>query len=297
MTISKAIAEFLEGLATEGRSPHTVAAYRRDLAVFAAFAKQARVRNVGAVTPQLLQRFMAHRSVTHDVRGQRRAPASVNRYRVTLKALFAYCERRWFIARNPTGILRCQRHRALPPTVLTEAEVEQVLTFDYAGATAIRDRAMITFMLLTGCRLAETVGLNVGDIDTRTKVAIIGHAKGGDAERVVLSDRVLAALGPLLTRAADVPLFVAHDRRLCCRQVQRLVIARVREAGIDKPITAHSLRHTFATRLYNRTGDIRLVQQALRHHHVTTSEQYCQVEPLRWRQAVAGVGNAGTGGD
>jgi integrase/recombinase XerD len=72
--------------------------------------------------------------------------------------------------------------------------------------------------------------------------------------------------------------------------VQRLVIARVREAGIDKPITAHSLRHSFATRLYNATGDIRLVQQALRHHHVTTTEQYTQVDPVRWRQAVSAVG-------
>jgi integrase/recombinase XerC len=286
MTIPKAIEEFLESLETEGRSPHTLAAYRRDLVVFAAFAKHARVRNVGAVTPQLLQRFIAHRSVTHDVHGNHRAPASINRYRVTLKALYAFLERRWLVPRNPTAILRCQRHRALPPDVLTEAEVEHVLAFEYAGATVIRDRAFITFMLLTGCRLAETVALNISDIDTRTKAAILRQPKGGDPERVVLSERVLAALAPLITRAADSPLFATHGRRLCCRQVQRLVVARVREAGIDKPITAHSLRHTFATRLYNRTGDIRLVQLAMRHQHVTTTECYAQVDPLRWRAAI-----------
>lgn len=294
MTIPKAIEEFLRSLETEGRSPHTLGAYRRDLTVFASFARAARVRDVGAVTPQLLQRFMTHRSVTHVVRGRRRASASINRYRVALKALYAFLERRWLVPRNPTGILRCQRHRGLPPVVLTEAEVEHVLSFEYQGATAVRDHALVSLMLLTGCRLAETVGLDVGDIDTRTKVAIIRQAKGGDPERVVLSDRALAVLAPLLSRPPDAALFATGSRRLCCRQVQRLVIARVREAGIDKAITAHSLRHTFATRLYNRTGDIRLVQQALRHHHVTTSEQYCQVEPLRWRQAVAGVANAGT---
>jgi site-specific recombinase XerD len=71
--------------------------------------------------------------------------------------------------------------------------------------------------------------------------------------------------------------------------VQRIVVQRVAEAGITKPITVHSLRHSFATVLYNQTGDIRLVQQALRHQHVSTTEIYAQVDPLRWRREIAAL--------
>lgn len=298
MTIPKAIEEFLAGLEAEGRSPHTLGAYRRDLAVFAAFAKQARVRNVGAVTPQLLQRFIAHRSVTHDARGRGRASASINRYRVALKALYAFLERRWLVPRNPTSILRCQRHRGLPPVVLTEREVGQVLAFAYRGPTATRDHALVSFMLLTGCRLAETAALDHAGIDLVARVVILRTTKGGDPDRVMLSPRLARILAAHIGKDAkpDAPLFRAHGRRLSTRQIQRIVTARIAEAGIDKPITAHSLRHSFATRLYNQTGDIRLVQQALRHAHVTTTELYAQVDPLRWRQAVAMVGNAGQAG-
>jgi integrase/recombinase XerD len=84
----------------------------------------------------------------------------------------------------------------------------------------------------------------------------------------------------------DGPLFMAAGRRLSTRQIQRIISLRIHEAGSDKPITAHSLRHSFATALYNSTCDIRLVQQALRHTHVTTTEIYAQTVTSRWLKEV-----------
>jgi integrase len=144
-------------------------------------------------------------------------------------------------------------------------------------------------MLLTGCRLAETAALDITDVDLVARVATLRTTKGGDPDRVMISPRLAKILGAQIGRRTDGPLFTAHGRRLSTRQIQRIVAARVQEAGITKPITAHSLRHSFATRLYNQTGDIRLVQQALRHTHVTTTEVYAQIEPARWRRAVAKV--------
>jgi integrase/recombinase XerC len=288
MTVRETADQYLANLAAEQRSPHTVAAYRRDLRAFTTFTGD---MDLAAVTPDLLQRFIGSPGVQLDATGRHRAKATINRYRVTLKALFAWSEARWLVPRNPTAILRCQRHRVLPPAVLTEAEIEQVLSFDFVGRHAARDHALLTFMILTGCRLAETVGLDVGNIDARGKVAIIKAAKGGEPERVLLSERALAVLAPLITRAAEAPLFTAGGRRISTRQVQRIVQRRLREAGIDKELSPHSLRHTFATRLYNQTGDIRLVQVAMRHQHVATTEYYAQVDPLRWREVI----NAGAG--
>ncbi|MBK8285754.1 MAG: tyrosine-type recombinase/integrase [Ahniella sp.] len=288
MKLTAAAAEFLQSLEAEGRSPHTTAAYRRDLAVFTAFAGPITLDDV---TPAMLQRFMADRSVQFAPSGAPRAKASVNRYRVTVKALYAWAEARWLVKRNPTSILRCQRHRGLPPVVLDANEMTRVIECRFVGGTADRDQALICFMLLTGCRLAETCALDIGDIDLDTNVAVLRTTKGGDPDRVMLSPTLAAILAAHIARCADQrgPLFAAGARRLSTRQVQRIVVARVREAGITKPITAHSLRHSFATRLYNETGDIRLVQQALRHTHVSTTEVYAQVDPKRWRASVASI--------
>ncbi len=286
MKVTQAVEEFLASLADEGRSPHTVAAYRRDLSTFSRFVKDA---NITDITPKQLLRFMAHRSVQVGPCGEIRAPATINRYRVALKALFAWCEARWLIPRNPTAILKCKRYRGLPPVVLTEEEVAQVLAFEFTGKHAARDRALITFMLLTGCRLGETVALNVGDVDLEAGTVTLRCPKGGDPDRIPLVERAADLIRMSCSEGAPPtnPLFAtAAGHRLSTRQVQRIVEARVHEAGITKRATPHTLRHSFATHLYNRTGDIRLVQLALRHEHVTTTETYAQIDPKRLREAV-----------
>lgn len=286
MRVHEAVDQYLASLEAERRSPHTVAAYRRDLAAFTAFTGEL---DLDAVTPALLQRFMASEGVQNRPCGTRRAKATINRYRVALKALFAWAADRWLVTRNPTGILRCQRHRGLPPVVLDAEEIGRVVGARFEGPTGPRDHALVCFMLLTGCRLSETAALNVEDIDMQTGVAVLRTTKGGDPDRVMLSPQLVEILRIQVGKNAgpNEPLFTARGRRLSVRQIQRIVTAWVREAGIDKPITAHTLRHSFATRLYNQTGDIRLVQRALRHSHVTTTEVYAQVEAQRWREAVS----------
>ena len=289
MTIEKGVEDYLAHLVNEGRSPHTVNAYRRDLTAFVRFAAKEKLRELGDVTPEALTLFMASPGVTQDARGRGRACASINRYRVALKALYAFAEARWLVSRNPTAILRCQRHRGLPPTILGGHEITRLVNSRFAGNVGARDHALVCFMLLTGCRLAETAALDITDIDLNARVATLRTTKGGDPDRVMISPRLAKIIGAHVGRRTDGPLFMAHGRRLSTRQIQRIVTARVQEAGITKPITAHSLRHSFATRLYNQTGDIRLVQQALRHAHVTTTEVYAQIEPARWRSAIAKV--------
>jgi integrase/recombinase XerC len=305
LPFEQTVEDYLRHLAADGRSPHTVNAYRRDLAAFVSFARGASINDLGSVTPADLTAFMACPQVVQDRAGRTRAPASINRYRVAVKALYAFAEARWLVDRNPTAILRCQRHRGLPPVVLDASEIARLVNSEFVGAMGKRDHALIAFMLLTGCRLAETAALDVGDIDLDARVAILRKTKGGDPDRVMLSPTLAAILAAHIDGIyriygihgidgidgidRNAPLFAAGSRRLSTRQVQRIVSRRVREAAIFKPITAHSLRHSFATRLYNATGDIRLVQQALRHTHVSTTEVYAQVDPQRWRESVATI--------
>ncbi len=285
MTIIDSVSQFLVDLANDGRSHHTVAAYKRDLDVFIEYAGDIPIDDV---TPALLTGFMATDGVQVRPCGTQRAKATINRYRVSLKALFAWGEARWVVTRNPTAILKCRRHRALPPVILTEGEIQTLMVYPFTGKHADRDRAIITFLVTTGCRLGETVSLNTDDIDWDTGTVTLLHAKGGDPDRIPVTEAALNALRLLAGGTlAGHPLFRnASGNRLSMRQVQRIVANRCREAGITKPVTPHLLRHTFGTRLYNQTGDIRLVQKALRHEHVTTTETYAQVDPRRLMDAV-----------
>lgn len=286
MQVSEAVEQFLQHLETEGRSPHTVAAYRRDLSTF---CRDAGDTVITSITPATLTAFMATQSVQVRSCGTPRAKASINRYRVSLKALFAWCGDRWLIERNPTVILKCRRHRSLPPDVLSEREIALLGEFSFGGKWAERDRAIIMFMLATGCRLGETVALDVGDIDFEAGRVILRNPKGGEPETVTMTTVIAERLRDL-TSGTELtqPLFhTGTGKRLSCRQVQRIVNRRCREAGITKAITPHSLRHTFATRLYNATGDIRLVQVALRHESIATTQTYAQLDQRRLEQAVS----------
>ena len=285
MRTDQAVEQFLDDLQQQGRSPHTMAAYRRDLAVFCRFIGTADIKSV---TPELLLRFMATDGVQVGPSGTQRAKPTVNRYRVSLKALFGWCEARWLIPRNPTSILKCRRHRGLPPVVLTEAEVEQILSYQFSGRHADRDSALLAFMLLTGCRLGETTTLDVGDIDLTAGTVTLRCPKGGEPDRIIICTRLIAIIRSQIQRTPPhEPIWsTTAGARLSERQIQRLVASRVREAGINNRVTPHAIRHTFATILYNRTGDIRLVQQALRHHHVTTTETYAHLDPIRLKTAL-----------
>lgn len=286
MTTRDAVDQYLAHLAADGRSPHTVNAYRRDLSTFVRFTAREKLHELDDVTPETLTRFMASQDVRYATNGSSRASASVNRYRVAVKALYAFWEARWVVARNPTTILRCQKHRGLPPVVLDAAEITKMVNSQLRGNNGPRDHALISFMLLTGCRLAETAALDVTDIDLDVHVAVLRTTKGGDPDRVMLSPTLARILAKHIGDLHDGPLFMAASRRLSTRQIQRIISLRIHEAGIDKPITAHSLRHSFATALYNSTCDIRLVQQALRHTHVTTTEIYAQTVTSRWLKEV-----------
>ena len=284
MTTTEAVGQFLADLANDRRSPNTVAAYRRDLTTFTNFTGPMSITDI---TPSTLTAFMAHQSVQIGPCGTQRAKATINRYRVSVKALFAWASARWIITRNPTAILKCRRYRGLPPIILSEDEIRTVLAWDFTGRHAQRDRAIITFLLLTGCRLSETVALNTGDIDLEAGTVTLTSTKGGDPDRIPLHPAAVAALKPLVQVGVKMPLWTTSSgKRISTRQVQRLVAQRIKEAKISKPVTPHTLRHTFATRLYNQTGDIRLVQKALRHEHVATTEVYAQVDPKRLELAL-----------
>lgn len=141
-------------------------------------------------------------------------------------------------------------------------------------------------------RLGSLVSLNLGDIDLKSGVAQI-RTKGNGRDKVFLNPqlqrliaRYLTNVGPEANTSPASPLFRSvHGRRLGARQIQLNFAKWCREAGVAASV--HSCRHTFATRLYRKTGDLHLVQRALGHRQITTTEIYAKVSDKSLRRALA----------
>ena len=319
MNVANALGRFNRQLAANGRSVHTQAAYHRDLEALARWLQvpssgKGGSPNLGKITPDWLARFL-----TSDIvlltplgdpaeAGKPRSPMTVNRTKSALRSFFAFCVESGWIRENPARLIRSSPATPKEPTTLTEGEIGRLRAVlgQETGLVADRDRLAFEVLLGTGIRLGSLVSLNVGDIDLKLGTLHI-KAKGGRQERVFLNPLLARMLGRFLRKVApsaaagnggpDVPLIRSiHGRRLGARQVQLRFAKWCREAGISptsdgqtRPVSVHSLRHTFATRLYNKTGDLHLVQRGLGHRQITTTEIYARVSQDALRSALAGM--------
>ena len=270
MTLTQAIEQFTTYLRANHRSPLTIDVYRRDLESLGRFADDPAVVDI---TPDLVHRFVVSDAVQIKSDGQPRSEVTINRAKAALRSFGAWILATGISDRNPAAALEIHRVDRKSPTALADGERKKLVRELGArkGEAAARDRVMLDLLLGTGVRLAELVGLDIGDVDLDNKRIAI-HAKGGNDETRFLS----AGLRRLLRRylrhrnqdASDSPALFLSNRgtRISHRQVQARFRQWLAWAGIDRPgLTVHSTRHTFASRLYHRTRDLVLVGKALGH--------------------------------
>ncbi len=145
-------------------------------------------------------------------------------------------------------------------------------------------------MLATGLRLGSALAIDADDVDLEQGEIRILRAKGGREERVYLGVGIQGHLTAYLGNMTAGPLFrSAGGKRLAARQAQRRFQLWLKLARIERPFSPHSLRHTFATGLYRRTGDIFLVKQALHHRSIASTLIYARMNDDKLREAIAGV--------
>ena len=293
MRLSVATTHFTRQLAANGCSLHTQKAYVRDLRAFSHWL--GRDAALSAITPDHLARFLISDAVLCTPDGLPRKPITINRTKSALRSFFSFCVESGWIKENPARLIRSAPAAAKEPSTLTEAEIRSLRTVVASSISpfASRDRLILELLLGTGIRLGSLVGLNVGDIDLQTGTLHI-RAKGGAQERVFLNPGLCAMLdaclresAPQANTGANVPLIRSKSgKRLGGRQIQLNFARWLKQAGITRPFSVHSCRHTFATRLYQKTGDLYLVQRALGHRQITTTEIYARVGDDALRHAV-----------
>ena len=288
MEISATIASFLTHVRVEkGLSSNTVAAYRRDLLKFDAFARKRKL-SLEAVTRDDLVDFLA------GLYRQKLESKTVARHLVTLRNFFRFAQIQELIPEDPSVNLESPKIRRNLPGYLRLEEIERLLNQpDVKTPIGLRDRAMLETLYSTGLRVSELIGLRTSDLDS--KVGCVRCIGKGDKERIVpvgkkalaIVDKYLRDARPkLLGKVTGNPALFLNRRGAALSRVGvwKILSAYGRLAGLRLALTPHMLRHSFATHLLERGADLRSVQLMLGHADIATTQIYTHVVEERLKQ-------------
>ena len=294
LSMTSALEAFCARLSAEGRSPGTIAAYRRDLVLVARVAeREVPGLSCRQVTSSLLEKVFASPEIV-EIEGGLRSPASLHRMKAATRAFFSWTEREGITANNPACTIRLHRLKRKPPGFLTAAEKRRLVKAlkGQTGPTALRDRVMIEVLLGTGIRLGELAALDIDDIDLDAKHLRV-RAKGNVIQvKFIKTDlrrllrRYLVERQRLGTPDIEALFLSNRSTRLCQRQIANRFAHWMKQACIGKHLTPHGLRHTFATLLYSATNDLLLVQRALGHRDISTTQIYTHLVDGRLEEAL-----------
>lgn len=288
MRITQALDAYAIQLEADGRSPLTVAQARRHVRMLAHFLEDP---PVATVRHEDVARFLASDVVRKRADGCPRKPASANALRSSLRAFLSYVHASGLAPTNAARLVRRAKCGPSKPRALTDGEVSKLLAaFGRARTEAEkRDAALFTTMLRTGLRVGSAIGLDVEDVDLDGRELRLRRLKNGGEDAVFLADDVVALLSAWIGERRSGPLFPArHGGRLCARMVGRRLEEIAVEAGIERQVHPHMLRHTFALAVYGRTGDVLVTARALCHRSVASTAVYARPNAERVRAAVTG---------
>jgi len=294
---------FLHYLAAErGCSRNTVEAYRNDLTGFARFAAE-RAGAERAPDPKLIDRTLLIDYVSWLNR-RNYARATVARKVAAVKSFCAFLLDHGVLRNNPATAVEAPRAPRPVPKPLSTADVDRLLAEPLRGddvptAEAVRDAAMLQLMYATGMRVTELVSLNRDSVHLSSGTPYVRCLGKGAKERTIpiydqaceaLERYLLASDGSdgreaLLRGRTQAALFVNRRGERLTRQGFWLIMKNyARTAGIERHVTPHTLRHSFATHMLRGGASVRAVQELLGHANVSTTQVYTQLADAHLRE-------------
>ena len=285
------IDNFATRLRAQGRSELTISAYLRDLRCFARALPDV---DITEITPAVIDAALTDPRVTVSDSGSSKSPATMYRLKAAVRSFFAWTMETGLVESNPARSVTNKRLSRTPPAFLTENEKRKLLKelHDRANPLARRDRVIFELFLGTGIRIAELVNLDIDDVDLDGKhMRVLGKGAVPQVKFLKTSLRTLLRAHMKdrrrMATADCTALFVSsRGTRLCCRQIAQRLAYWLSKAGIQKNITPHGLRHTFATHLYAATSDLLLVKRALVHRNISTTEIYTHLADSALEDAI-----------
>ena len=260
-------------------SANTVASYMRDIRQFSAYLSEVEELPAESCDRDCICRYVQH------LTNQGKSPATTSRTIASLKSFYRFCVDSGLLAENPVHNIPQPKAEKKLPQILTGREVELLLEqpkcVDVKG---YRDKAMLELLYATGMRVSEMIALNVSDVSL---VGSFVKCENNDKFRIIpIYPAAVKALSAYLTDirpkmvsdSSETALFVNLSGERMTRQGFWKIIKHYQEtAQIDKDITPHTLRHSFAAHLLENGADLHSLQEMLGHSDISSTQIYTQV--------------------
>lgn len=283
--MNEEINDYLHYLTIErGLSLNTRKSYERDLLQYLHYLEDEQITSWQDVDRYVVINYLEK---MHD---EKKASATVTRMITSLRRFHQFLRQERLTDHDPMQHIDTPKKVQKLPSTLSLTEVERLIeTPDTTKNLGIRDRAILEVMYATGMRVSELVGLKLSDL--HLSLGLVQALGKGDKERIIpLGDyaiqwleRYLDEARPLLVaNPSETHVFVNHHGTGLSRQgIWKNLKQLVREAGINKEVTPHTLRHSFATHLLENGADLRTVQELLGHADISTTQIYTHITKKR----------------
>jgi len=283
------ISAFLEYLNHEkGLSLNTQEAYRRDLAKFNSFIKN---ESAGLIMPDIKKDTIV--SFMSWMMDNGSAYSTIARTLSSIKSFYRFLILEGHLDNNPTTDLETPKIRRKLPQVLSVEEVDKLMEQPkIVLPLGLRDRAMLELMYGTGVRVSELLALNKEDINTtagflrclgkgrKERIIPVNQTSIDWIERYLIKSRSI-----LVKNHLERTLFVnANGRKMSRQGFFKILSGYIKKAQINKEVTPHTLRHSFATHLLENGADLRAVQEMLGHADISTTQIYTHLTRARIRE-------------
>lgn len=283
---------FLEYLTVElGLSANTRQAYERDLRLF---CKTLGFKNSDALINVSREQITGYMT---QLKEKGLAAATIARKLAAIKAFYRFMTAEGYMDANPAEVVEAGTKGIKLPRVLSEDEVVRLLNQpDITTAEGFRDRTMLEVLYATGMRVSELINLTLDRVDLNMKY-IIAFGKGSKERIVPLGSvaaeflqQYLEKVRPKLThedRNTNIVFLAFGGHELTRQRFWQIIRAYGRKANINKALTPHILRHSFATHLLDNGADLRSVQELLGHSDISTTQIYTHLTNKRLRDIYA----------
>lgn len=279
--------DFIYFLAVEkGLAKNTLESYERDLKAFLTYLQKESVLNTREIRRTHILGYLA------GLRAKGLANSTVSRNLASIRSFFHFLLQERLIKENPSNDLESPKQEKRLPRVISMKEIDSLLKQpDETKTNGIRDKAMLELLYATGIRVTELIDLGVNDVNTES--GYIRCTGKGSKERIVpvgnlaiqkVKNYMENSRPRLVKDLKQTSLFVnQHGRRLTRQGFWKIIKKYGRQAQINKEITPHTLRHSFATHLLENGADLRSVQEMLGHADISTTQIYTQVSKSKLR--------------
>lgn len=280
------IDEYLDFVRLEkGLSHNTRQAYRLDLVQYIDYMKEHNISDLNGIVPPMIQQYIRTLNETG------KSSKSIARLISTLKGYHQFLIREQYMTKDPTILIKPPKTKSSLPDVLTIEEINRLLDFK-SGDKPIDCRNKVMLELLYGCgiRVSELISLKLSDI--HLSMGFIHVTGKGNKERIVplnqtcidlLSDYINLFRTDLDHNNSNTLILNYRGQMISRQTVWKVLKTRAIEANINKTISPHTLRHSFATHLLENGADLRSVQELLGHSDISTTQIYTHINSKQIR--------------